>query len=112
MAFYKQPCMHCGQLIDSDSRLCTKCGSRSPFCYSCPTCLREVRKGDAVCPGCGRLLYIICPHCGGQTFVQDTCEQCRQSLMVLCSNHRCMQPQFFQNIKCTACGKKLKNRIK
>jgi hypothetical protein len=107
MAFYKQPCIHCGQYIDSDSRFCTKCGSHSPFGYNCPTCLREIQKGDAVCPGCGRPLYIACPHCKGRTFVQDNCDACGKGLMILCQNSRCGQMQFFENIKCTACGKKL-----
>ena len=98
MAFYKKPCMHCGQLIDADSRFCTKCGSHSPFCYSCPTCLREIQKGDAVCPGCGRTLYIFCPHCGERTFVQETCEKCAKSLMVPCSNARGLQLRVFQRI--------------
>jgi hypothetical protein len=108
MAFYKQPCIHCGELIDADARLCNRCGSRSPFADSCPSCLRVVQKSDNLCAGCGRPLYIPCPHCRGTTFVQDTCQRCGKSLMVQCENKRCLQPQFFQNIKCTACGKKIK----
>ncbi len=111
MAFYKEPCIHCGQLIDADSHFCTKCGSHSPFCYNCPSCLRVIQKGDAVCPGCGRPLYIQCPHCNGTTFVQDNCEQCGKSLMVQCESKRCLQLQFFQNMKCTACGKKIKAQL-
>jgi hypothetical protein len=30
--------------------------------------------------------------------------------MVRCENVRCGQMQFFQNSKCTACGKKIKHR--
>ncbi len=110
MAFYKQPCIHCGQLLDSDARLCAKCGSHSPFGYACPSCLRVIEKGDAVCSGCGRPLYVPCPYCGEQTFVQETCEKCGKSLMVRCENVRCGQMHFFQNSKCTACGKKIKHR--
>ena len=83
MAGYKQPCMHCGTFIESDARLCTGCGSMNPFGYLCPTC-------------------------GGQTFVQERCEVCGSGLMVYCENKRCGALQFFQNTKCTACGKKIK----
>lgn len=108
MAFYKKPCIHCGALIDRDDRFCPKCGSRNPFGYQCPSCMRPIYKENQVCEGCGRPLYIKCPHCGGRTFIQDTCESCGNSLMVQCSNPRCGEMQFFQNTKCTACGKKIK----
>lgn len=111
MAFYKQACIQCGQLIDSDARFCPKCGSYSPFGYSCPQCLREIKRGDVVCSDCGRPLYTTCPHCGERTFVQDKCEVCGKSLMVKCANSRCGQMQFFENTKCTACGKKLEGRL-
>ncbi|NLL40167.1 MAG: hypothetical protein GX254_11365 [Clostridiales bacterium] len=111
MAFYKQQCIHCGQLIDSDARVCNKCGSPSPFYYSCPTCLLEINIGDAACSGCGRPLYITCPFCSGVTFVHANCEKCGKSLMVQCQNHRCNQPQFFENQKCTACGKKIRSTL-
>jgi predicted RNA-binding Zn-ribbon protein involved in translation (DUF1610 family) len=42
------------------------------------------------------------------TFVQDACERCGKTLLVQCENARCQQLQFFQNAKCTACGKKIK----
>ena len=108
MATYKQPCVHCGTFIDRDARFCPKCASRSPFGYLCPTCLRPVEKGSAVCAECGRPLYVICPACQKQTFVDDKCEQCGASLMIRCQNPRCGELQFFENTKCTACGKKLK----
>ncbi|MBQ2763663.1 MAG: zinc ribbon domain-containing protein [Firmicutes bacterium] len=108
MAFYKQPCIHCGTMIEGDARYCTGCGSMSPFGYHCPTCNRPIEKGQRLCDGCGRPLYVNCPMCGKPTFVQERCEQCGTSLMIRCANRRCGEPQFFQNTKCTACGKKIK----
>ena len=107
MAFYKQPCIHCGMLLDRDARFCPKCASGSPFGYACPSCLRPIQRGEAICQGCGRPLYVPCPACGQVTFVQERCERCGSGLMVTCPNKRCGQLQFFQNTKCTACGKKL-----
>ena len=108
MAFYKQPCIHCGTFIEADSKVCISCSSMSPFGYSCPTCGRQIQKGQNLCSGCGRSLYIHCPSCDNQTFVQDKCEFCNTSLMIRCENIRCGTLQFFQNTKCTACGKKLR----
>ncbi len=108
LAFYKQPCLHCGALTDADARFCAKCGSHSPFAYLCPACLRPVQKGDTLCAGCGRMLYVTCPTCGKPTFVQERCEACGAGLMRLCSNKRCGAYQFFENTKCTVCGKKMK----
>lgn len=108
MATYKQQCIHCHTLIPRDSRYCSTCGSRSPFGYVCPTCRSPITKEQWVCGGCGRPLKIVCPHCGGQTFVADRCEQCGKSLLVKCNNPRCGEMQFFENQKCTACGKKIK----
>ncbi|MHB1313858.1 MAG: double zinc ribbon domain-containing protein [Christensenellales bacterium] len=108
MAFYKVPCIHCATLLDRDVRFCPVCGSGSPFGYSCPTCLREIQKGQVRCAGCGRPLIISCPVCKQQTFVQERCEACGVSLMVQCQNRRCQQLQFFENTKCTACGKIIK----
>ncbi|MDR2562116.1 MAG: zinc-ribbon domain-containing protein, partial [Holophagales bacterium] len=56
MATYKQPCVHCGEMIERDSRLCSKCGSRSPFGFQCPACFKPIARGNAVCSGCGRPL--------------------------------------------------------
>ena len=72
--------------------------------------MRPVRQEQPLCPGCGRPLYVTCPHCGGRTFVQDLCQRCGGDLMVRCENRRCGELQFFQNTKCTACGKKIKFR--
>jgi len=108
VATYKQPCIHCGFFLDTSNRFCPKCESTSPFGYSCPTCLHDVQKDFAICPGCGRPLYILCPHCKARTFVQNNCEQCGCNLTFPCENKRCGSMQFFENTKCTACGKKLK----
>jgi hypothetical protein len=56
MAAYKQPCFHCGEFIERDSRLCPKCNSRNPFGYRRPTCLRDMQKGQALYDGCGNKL--------------------------------------------------------
>lgn len=111
MAFYKQPCMHCGTFIDADARFCINCQSMSPFGYLCPACNRPIEKEQALCSGCGRPLYTICPTCGGRTFVQERCEQCGAGLMVRCENKRCGVLQFFENTKCSACGKKIKTKL-
>ena len=110
MALYKQPCIHCGTFLEADARHCVGCGSMSPFGYVCPDCLRPVQKGQLLCSGCGGHLYTVCPFCGGRTFVQERCECCGQGLMVRCENRRCGVLQFFENTKCTACGKKIKYR--
>lgn len=110
MASYKQPCIHCGEFIDRDSRLCPKCNSRSPFGYMCPSCLREIQRGQAACSGCGRPLYITCPTCGRQAFTDERCEACGAGLMIHCTNPHCGELQFFDLTKCTACGKKIKKK--
>lgn len=107
MAFYKHPCRHCGTLLPEDSRFCSQCGSRAPFTDLCPTCLREIHREEALCTNCGRPLYVACPHCGGRTFVGETCDMCGKSLMKQCANPRCGERQFFENKKCTVCGKRL-----
>jgi predicted amidophosphoribosyltransferase len=111
MASYKQPCIHCNTFIDKDVRFCPTCGSQNPFGYLCPTCLRPIEKEQALCAGCGRPLYVNCPHCAAETFVQERCEKCGQSLMIRCENKRCQVFQFFENTKCTACGKKIKAKL-
>ena len=107
MASYKQRCIHCSALTERDARYCVACGSASPFGYACPNCLKPIEKGWKLCPGCGRSLVAVCPKCRANTFVQAKCELCGASLMVTCPNPRCGQPQFFENTKCTACGKKI-----
>lgn len=105
MASYKQPCQNCGNLIDRYAKYCIYCHSRHPFGFQCPTCLHPVGREQVLCSSCGRPLNIVCPHCGQETFVDDQCDRCGQSLLVQCANRRCNQWQFFQNTKCTACGK-------
>ncbi len=112
MAGYKQPCIHCNSFISRDVRYCPVCNSSSPFGYSCPACLASIQKGQSVCSQCGRALYVDCIKCGKSTFVQEKCEHCGTSLMVRCGNPRCGVEQFFENTKCTACGKKIKIRKK
>lgn len=109
MATFKKPCIHCGTLVDGDARYCPTCASSTPFAHHCPSCLREVTPAQAVCSGCGRQLRVACPACGVATFVAEAaCQSCGATLMVTCPNRRCGQPQFFENTKCTACGKKIK----
>jgi len=109
MATYKQPCIQCGAMIERDSHFCEKCGSRNPFVYLCPSCLKIIEQGNAVCSGCGRPLTTICPYCGGVTFIgSDHCDACGRLLMKQCQNKRCGKMQYFDLMKCTACGKKLK----
>jgi len=111
MATYQQPCTHCGDMIERDSRFCPKCGSTNPFVFLCPNCLKIVQRGFAVCSGCGRPLSTECPFCGGQTFAGcSKCDACGKSLMLQCENKKCGQKQFFENTKCTACGKPIKNK--
>lgn len=113
MATYKQPCIHCGQMIERDSRFCTKCASRSPFEYHCPDCLKEIKRGNSVCAGCGRSLTSVCPICGGQTFIgSEKCDACGKSVMIHCENNKCGQLQFFENTKCNICGKPIKKARK
>ncbi|MDR1538724.1 MAG: zinc ribbon domain-containing protein [Clostridiales bacterium] len=110
MATYREPCIHCGEYIGRDSHFCPSCGSQSPFSLRCPACRKVIKKGDLVCSGCGRSLYASCPSCGSKTFVGERCERCKADLMVRCSNERCGRLQFFENVKCTECGKKLRIR--
>jgi len=113
MATYKQPCINCGTLIDGGDHVCPKCGSRSPFSYLCPKCLKPIQRGDVLCSGCGRPLNTACPYCHQPVFVGDSaCPYCRGSLLILCENKRCREPQFFENTKCTACGKPIKHSIR
>jgi hypothetical protein len=55
----------------------------------------------------------VCPFCNGQTFVgSEICDVCGKSLMIFCENNRCREPQFFENLKCTVCGKAIKKAYK
>ena len=113
MATYKIPCIHCGEMIARDVRVCPKCGSRSPFGYHCPTCLKPIARDDTVCSGCSRPLLSTCPYCEASIFVGDEgCKICGQTLLIRCENKRCGEPQFFENTKCTVCGKAIKKVAK
>lgn len=105
MATYRQPCKVCGALLERDAQFCPQCGSEAPFVDLCPACLHLVRREDLRCAGCGRPLYVVCPHCGGRTFAASRCDVCGKSLTKPCPNPRCGQQQFFENTVCTACGK-------
>lgn len=107
MASYKQTCIYCNTLIDSDTKFCPKCGHRDPLAVLCPSCLWEVATDDPICAGCGRPLFILCPKCGKETFVLEKCQVCSESLMVDCPNMRCGEKVFFDVSHCRACGKKL-----
>ena len=111
MASYKQPCVQCGEFIERDSRVCPGCYSRSPFGYRCPSCLRDIKKGQAVCSACGRSLYVMCPTCGNRTFAGERCDVCGAGMMINCTNPRCGDLQFFDLVKCTSCGKKINHNI-
>ncbi|MCL1917768.1 MAG: hypothetical protein FWG14_05565 [Peptococcaceae bacterium] len=111
MATYKQPCLHCGAMIERDSRICPQCHSLSPYGYRCPTCLRTIQKGQQVCSGCRRTLYVPCPTCKNMTFTGERCDFCGQGLMVHCTDSRCGNLQFFENMYCTDCGKKINKNI-
>ncbi len=108
MASDKKKCMHCCTFIASNSKFCSKCGSRNPFLIRCPECLREVNREDVVCSCCGRNLIIKCQVCGKDTFVLDKCEKCGTSFLIECPNRRCGELVFFQNDSCTMCGRRLK----
>ena len=111
MATYKQPCIRCGEMIERDGHYCPKCGSRSPFGYHCPTCLKPIVRGDAICSGCDRALTVKCPFCSGSLFAGDEkCGSCGKSILIKCENKRCGELQFFENTKCTVCGKKIKKK--
>lgn len=113
MAMYKQPCIHCGALVERDSHYCPKCASRTPFGFQCPYCLKSITRSDTVCPGCGRGVLTTCFYCGQQTFIgSERCDACGRWLMICCENKRCKEFQYFTITKCTACGKKIKKAIK
>jgi len=80
MASYKQPCIHCGNFIESDLRFCPFCGSSGPFGYNCPNCMRSVEKAYRLCPACGQMLYVNCPSCSNEAFICEKCAVCGTNL--------------------------------
>jgi hypothetical protein len=54
-----------------------------------------------------------CPYCLNSTFVgAEKCEYCELPLLIRCENKLCGEPQFFENKKCTVCGKPIKKAAK
>jgi hypothetical protein len=100
-------------MVDGNAHVCPKCGSRSPFGYHCPACLKPIERGNMLCASCGRQLMTVCPYCGGRTFVgAEKCDACSQTLLIRCENKRCGELQFFENPQCTVCGKKIRKAQK
>jgi len=107
MASYKQPCIHCGELVERDAHFCPRCGSKSPFGYLCPHCRNPIQRGNMLCSSCSKPLMTNCPWCGGPTFAgAENCDRCGKTLLKRCGNSRCGDMQFFENTICTTCGKK------
>jgi hypothetical protein len=72
-----------------------------------------MKRGNAVCPGCGRPGVTNCPYCDRLTFAgNENCDSCGMPLLISCENKRCQEPQFFENQRCTACGKPVKKAAK
>jgi predicted nucleic acid-binding Zn ribbon protein len=102
--------VHCGELVSRDAHSCPKCASKSPFGYHCPACLKPIERDNKVCSSCGKELMTVCPYCKQATFAgTDKCDGCKKSLMIKCPNKKCNEWQFFENEKCTVCGKAIKN---
>ncbi|MDR1776133.1 MAG: zinc ribbon domain-containing protein [Actinomycetes bacterium] len=111
MATYKQACIRCGAMLERSAHFCSTCGSNAPFGDACPGCHAPITREQQLCSGCGRQLYVACPHCKQRTYVGGaTCDACGLSLMLYCGNKRCGHAQFFQNKKCTDCGKKIRKQ--
>ncbi|MCL2849703.1 MAG: zinc ribbon domain-containing protein [Micrococcales bacterium] len=110
MPGYQQPCRSCGTFIDRDAQLCPTCASPSPFVDLCPACHHQVARGQQVCAGCGRPLTVACPACKAPSFVAGRCDGCGAAFLVRCPHPRCHALQFFANDRCTACGKKIKEK--
>jgi hypothetical protein len=45
------------------------------------------------------------------TFAGERCELCGSGLMIRCTNARCGALQFFENVRCTVCGKKINKKF-
>lgn len=110
MAGYQQPCRVCGAFVARDSRFCPSCSSSAPFVDLCPSCHHQVARGQRVCAGCGRGLAVTCPACQATSFVGERCDACGAAFVVRCPDRRCQALQFFENDRCTACGKKIKEK--
>jgi hypothetical protein len=54
-----------------------------------------------------------CPYCMNPTFVgAEKCDYCETTMFIKCESKRCGELQFFENKKCTACGKEIKKAKK
>ena len=73
----------------------------------CPSCYRQVTRGQRLCAGCGRRLTVTCPVCQATSFVGEQCEACGAVFLFRCPDQRCGAWQFFENERCTACGQKI-----
>ncbi len=50
-------CKNCGQQVNSENKICTKCGFRSDYGDKfCSHCGKEVLPGQALCVGCGFMI--------------------------------------------------------
>ncbi|MDR1793859.1 MAG: hypothetical protein LBR25_00475 [Erysipelotrichaceae bacterium] len=78
--------------------------------YVCPDCQKAVTAEMQHCPGCGRLLWIVCPGCGMKTRAYKHCEFCGVLLYIRC--HRCNKPVYFDNQYCANCAQKVKDRYR
>jgi len=108
MPGYKQPCRHCGKLVDQESNLCPFCGKKNPIFLRCAQCKNPIQQGWKVCTNCGLNLEVKCPKCGQLTIFTDFCDYCGAGFTVICSGKRCKTEQPFIYEKCIKCNKKLK----
>lgn len=74
----------------------------------CPMCRQPVGITDRICSQCGALLYIVCPSCSRETFIQSNCRYCRSSLYGVCLNENCKKTQLISpGGRCRFCGSQM-----
>ena len=60
MASYKQPCIHCGTFIESDSRFCPDVKAEALLGISAPPACAPSKKANLSAPAAaGRLLFLV-----------------------------------------------------